>query len=218
MRAALLSAPAASPSARATRPAVDSAAFLRTARMAALSSCAFGPGSQLICSALRACRDCQKWSATTTTPLAVMSTRRTPGIACAAVESTETALPPSTGLWASEAYSIPGNFTSTPNCALPSTFPGVSSRGSDLPIKRKSAFGLSLTSFGTGNRTAASASSPKLALWPRGPDTTPFLTRQSAGSTCHLLAAAAINMTRARAPARRNFSQASCRLLLVPVT
>ena len=97
--------------------------------MAALSSRAFGPGSQVIFSALRACSACQKWSATTTTPLEVVSTRRTPGIVCAAAESTDAALPPNTGLCASAAYSIPGNLTSRPNSALPSTLPGVSSRG-----------------------------------------------------------------------------------------
>ena len=58
------------------------------------------------------------------------------------------------------AYAIPGSFTSNPNSAVPSTLAGVSSRACGLPMSRKSAAGLSFTSFGTGSFAAASASSP----------------------------------------------------------
>ena len=71
--------------------------------MAPLSSRALAPGSQVISKALRAFSACQKWSATTATPLAVISTLRTPGIFSAAAESSAFTLPPSTGLWASAA-------------------------------------------------------------------------------------------------------------------
>ena len=42
---------------------------------------------------------------------------------------------------------MPGNFTSMAYCAVPLTFDGVSRRGTDLPIRRKSV--RSLSSFGS---------------------------------------------------------------------
>ena len=68
--------------------------------------------------------------------------------------------PPSTGHCAIAAYSMPGSVTSSPNTALPSTLPGVSSRGMRGPDQLKSALGLSATSFGTLSFAAAWASSP----------------------------------------------------------
>jgi len=38
---------------------------------------------------------------------------------------------------------MPGNFTSMAYCAVPLTFAGVSRRGTDLPIRRKSLRSLS---------------------------------------------------------------------------
>src|SRR5262249_48390093 len=66
--------------------------------IAALSRLTLGPASHVIRKASRALRACQKWSATTTTPLAVGTTLRTPFIVCAAVASTDAALPPNEGL------------------------------------------------------------------------------------------------------------------------
>jgi len=48
---------------------------------------------------------------------------------------------------------MPGSFTSMAYCAVPFTFAGVSRRGTDLPIRRKSL--RSLSSFGsTAGRVA----------------------------------------------------------------
>ncbi len=65
------------------------AASLSRDQIAALSRSALGPGSQTMCKASRAFLACQKCSATTITALAVGNTRRTPGMASAAAESTE---------------------------------------------------------------------------------------------------------------------------------
>ena len=75
-----------------------------------------------------------------------------------------------------------------------------------MPIKRNSALDLSLTSFGTGNargrfREFAEAQGSCRAAFA----TTPFSTWHSAGSTRHLLAAAAINIMRACAPGGAQF-------------
>jgi hypothetical protein len=114
----------------------------------------------VIANAWRALNACQKWSATTATPPEVVSTLRTPGIFSAALESSVFNLPPSTGLWANAAYSIPGSLTSNPNSALPSTLPGESVRARDFPMIRKSLLDFNCTSLGNGSFAAESASSP----------------------------------------------------------
>src|SRR5256886_13580274 len=57
----------------------------------------------------------------------------TPGTAFALVASKLFTLPPKTGERATTATSKPGAFTSIPNCALPSTLGGVSSRFTRVP-------------------------------------------------------------------------------------
>src|SRR2546427_587247 len=59
-----------------------------------------------------------------------------------------------------DAISIPGTLTSMPNCALPSTLPGVSRRLTRVPTSRKSLGSLSGTSVGTGRDAARAASVP----------------------------------------------------------
>ena len=58
---------------------------------------------------------------------------------------------------------MPGSFTSMAYCAVPLTLSGVSRRGTDLPIRRKSL--RSLSSFGS---TAGSVAGivPKAAISP----------------------------------------------------
>ena len=55
---------------------------------------------------------------------------------------------------------MPGTFTSMPNTALPSVLPGVSSRATRVPSRRKSLGSLSGTSLGTGREAARAASAP----------------------------------------------------------
>ncbi len=119
-------------------------------RIAALSSRALAPGSQVIFKASRALqrlpemiRDHDHAARGRAAPGALRASPR----AAARVDRL-CALPPNTGLCAIAAYSIPGSFTSMPNSALPSTLPGVSSRACGLPIKPKICSGLELDLLG----------------------------------------------------------------------
>jgi len=98
--------------------------------------------------------------ATTATPEEVSTVATTPGTARAFSSLNVFTDPPSTGGCASAAYSMPGRRTSMPNCALPSTFAGVSRRCIFVPTYLKLRGSLSGTFSGTGNAAAASASSP----------------------------------------------------------
>lgn len=86
--------------------------------------------------------------------------------------------------------------------ASPSDFAGTSTRGTSVPISRKSFGALSSTSAGGVNAAAASASSPKEALRPEPPwRTSPRSTVISLASTPQAVAAAATSIARAVAPA-----------------
>ena len=66
-------------------------------------------------------------------PLLIWTTCFTPGTAFALSALKLATLPPNTGQRTTRAMSMPGSFTSMPNTAVPLTFSGMSSRGSDLP-------------------------------------------------------------------------------------
>jgi len=134
-------------------------------------SLAFGPSSQVICSALRPCIAAQELSATTAMPPAVnapVSTRsisntwRTPGTALALVASNDFIFPPNTGQRATTAYCIPGTRESMPNFAVPLVFATPSNRGVALPTMVKSAefFSGTVLRLGMGSFAASSASWP----------------------------------------------------------
>ena len=119
------------------------------------------------------------------------------------------ALPPSVGQSAITAYSMPGNRTSRPNSALPSTLPGVSSRASGRADQPKITLRLERNvlrhrKLGGGLRQLAVAQHlPRRARDPS------VLARHWAGSTRQRSAAAAVSIMRAWAPAVRSLSQAS---------
>ena len=128
--------------------------------MSAVESVAFGPSSQRISSAARPFFAVHVSSATTATASSSRTTCRTPGMALAFVSSTAPTLPPNTGQAATLAYFMPGSRTSIPYCVVPSTLSGVSSRFTDVPIRRKSLGSFSATLPGTGRRAAVLTSAP----------------------------------------------------------
>lgn len=133
------------------------------------------------------------------------STSTTPGIARAALSSTEASTPPSVGQALTVATFMPGRRTSMPNCVEPSTLPAESTRRSGWPISLKSFGSFSVTFSGIGNLAAAPASAPKPSCCPEGAWlTTPRATVQPAGSTFHCAAAAPTSSVRATAPASRS--------------
>jgi hypothetical protein len=160
-------AAAASPSFRTTTPGVSAAAASPWTTSAVLTD-PFGPSSQRMASALRPCFAAHMWSATTATASSRRTIWRTPLIAFALVSSRLANLPPTTGLAMTVAIFIPGNRTSMPNCAVPFTFAGVSSRLAGVPISVKSFGSLSLICAGTGSFAALSASAPYASLRPVG--------------------------------------------------
>ena len=97
----------------------------------------FGPSSHRMASAARPCLAAHMWSATTATTSSSRTTWRTPLIAFALLSSSPATLPPTTGLAATVAIFIPGSRTSMPNCAVPFTLAGVSSRFAGVPIRRE---------------------------------------------------------------------------------
>ena len=132
-------------------------------------------------------------------------TATTPGIARAALSSTEASTPPSVGQALTVATFMPGTRTSMPNCVLPLTLSAESTRRSGWPMSLKSFGSFSATLPGIGSLAAAPASAPKPscrfdAAWL----TTPRATVQLAGSTFHCAAAAATSSVRATAPASRS--------------
>src|SRR5438876_10001538 len=84
--------------------------------------------------ALRPSIALQVLSAITATPFEIWTTFLTPGTAMAFDPSKLATLPSNTGQRSSDAYSIPGRFTSSPNPIEPFTFAGVSRRLGDVPI------------------------------------------------------------------------------------
>ena len=113
---------------------------------------------------------------------------------------------------------MPGILTSMPNTALPSVLTGVSSRGTRVPMRRKSFGSLSGASSGTGSRAARAASFPYASRRPVGVwITVPFSARQADRSTRHVSAAALISISRAAAPALRSGSQEVWMAVLPPV-
>src|SRR5262252_9051027 len=108
----------------------------------------------------------QVLSAITATPFEIVTTSFTPGIDLARAASNDATLPPKTGHRATTAYSIPGNRTSIPNVALPSTFDGVSRRLGEVPIKWNCFGSFNITFAGFGSLAAASARLPKLSRDP----------------------------------------------------
>ena len=94
------------------------------------------------------------------TPVEICTTCFTPGTAFALVASKLFTLPPKTGERATTATSKPGVFTSIPNCALPSTLGGVSSRFTRVPRIFQSFGSLSGTSWGRGTVAALATSFP----------------------------------------------------------
>src|SRR5439155_373266 len=118
------------------------------------------PAAQEMSRAARPCFAAHVASATTATASSRRTTCCTPGTAFAWVSSTLASLPPNTGQPATAANFMPGSRTSMPNCAVPSTLSGVSSRFTDVPISLKSFGSLSVTSRGTGRRAARSTRAP----------------------------------------------------------
>ena len=151
--------PGASPSLRATTPGV-SAAAARPLTTSAVAIVPFGPSSQRNVSAFKPRFAAHMLSATTATASSRRTIWRTPGIAFALLSSTNASLPPTTGLAATVAMFIPGSRTSIPNCAVPFTFAGVSSRLAGVPISLNSRGSLSTTWAGTGKVAALSARAP----------------------------------------------------------
>ena len=96
-----------------------------------------------------------------------------------------------------------------PKRALPLTLAGVSSRRVRLPTMRKSFGSFSGGFCGTGSFAAAAASSPKVALRPPGPLTTPLPGCTCSRGTLQRSAAALASISRTWAPATRSFSQPS---------
>src|SRR5438477_9325018 len=94
----------------------------------------FSPSSQVTFNLSQPNFADQKRSAMTATPEGICSTARTPAIFMVSAESTLETLPPKTGGRATTAKSMPGIFTSKPNCAVPFILEGVSRRRVDLPI------------------------------------------------------------------------------------
>ena len=80
-------------------------------------------------SASRPCFAAQKPFATTATPPGTCTTETTPGTAFAAVASNDLTVAPKSGGRCSSATSMPGNVTSSVNCAVPLVFGGTSTRG-----------------------------------------------------------------------------------------
>src|SRR5690348_17066397 len=85
----------------------------------------------------------------------------------------------------------------------PVVLPGVSRRGTRVPISVQRSGVLSVTSAGTASAAASEARAPKRDDLPEGCETTPLATAISPAGTCQDLAAAATSMARAAAPARR---------------
>ena len=110
--------------------------------------------------ALRPSIALQVLSAITATPFEICTTFLTPGTAIAFVASKLATLPPNTGQRSSEAYSIPGRRTSSPNPMEPLTFAGVSRRLGEVPISLNCAAVFSGTLAGAGSFAAASARAP----------------------------------------------------------
>src|SRR6266849_5183243 len=85
------------------------------------------------------------------------------------------------------------------------TVSGMSTRLTDLPISFQSLGSLSFTSFGGSSFAAAPATLPKLTLRLLGAWVmTPFAAEHSDAGTPHCCAAAAISISRAVAPPRRD--------------
>jgi hypothetical protein len=108
--AAAANAAFASPSSRATLASAlrVASAFASPAEIVALLTLAPGPKSHSMSSASRACRACHHESASTTTPLLVGTTWRTPGMARVRSSVNVRILPPSTGHCASAPNSMFG--------------------------------------------------------------------------------------------------------------
>src|SRR5881397_1217102 len=186
----------------------DVAVVASCCTMSAVERFAFGPSSQRMSSAARPCFAAHVSAATTATASSRRTTCRTPGMAFALASSTLASLPPNTGQAATAANFMPGSRTSMPNCAVPSTLSGVSSRFAGVPISLKSLGSLRATALGTGRSAARSTRAPYVRLRPVGPCiTTPFAARHELRSTFQVWAAADTSMVRAVAPARRNGSQ-----------
>ena len=100
------------------------------------------------------------WSPITAKALSSVTTSRTPGTARAAASSMPSSRPPATGLAATVPNFMPGTCTSMPNCIVPFTLAGVSSRFALVPISVKCAGSFSCTVRGTGSTAAAPASAP----------------------------------------------------------
>ena len=215
--AAPASAAAGSPVFRAMTPGVADS-FENSSRIFVVDNAAFSPSSQVIFNLSRPTFAAQNFSATTVTPDGTCSTARTPGILNASAASTLTTFPPNTGGLATTAYTIPGNRTSNPNCAVPFTLEGVSSRRTGFPMSVNCFGSFSGTFAGGFNCAAASASDPYVAFLPDSAwITTPFSTRQLDAATPHFCAAASTSMTRAIAPMRRKRSHSEGVVVLPPV-
>ena len=93
-------------------------------------------------------------------PELTCTTWRTPGTALALSALKLATLPPNTGLLTILAVSSPGSLTSMPKRAVPFTFSGRSSRGSDWPSSLKLAGAFSVICVGTGSAAALSTSAP----------------------------------------------------------
>src|ERR1041385_3382751 len=129
-------------------------------RRAGVDTLAHLPSSHLMVSALRPSIALQVLSAMTATPLEISTTFLTPGTAMALEPSKLATLPPKTGQRSSEAYSMPGRLTSSPNPIEPLTFAGVSRRLGEVPITLYCAAVFSGTFVGGVTLAAASASAP----------------------------------------------------------
>ena len=118
---------------------------------------------------------------------------------------------------------IPGTAAasmSMPNRALPSTLPGMSLRGMDLPIKLNSAGAFNRGLAGGGRVAAAAAKSAYAASRPlAGCEMRLAANASSSGGTSHSAAAARASISRAAAPATRMACvPVARRLKLPPVT
>ena len=87
-------------------------------------------------SASRPCFAAQKCWPSTATPVGICTTSTTPAIALAFVASNDFTFAPNRGACATTAVSMPGNFTSCVNVAVPLLFARMSTRGVtfSLPI------------------------------------------------------------------------------------
>ena len=144
-------------------------------------------------------------SATTAIPRGVDTTSTTPFTAFALAASNDFNVAPNSGGWIITAVSMPGSFTSIVNCSRPVDFSRLSIRGrSALPMSFQSFGSFRGTSLGTGTAAAAPITSPKPARRPEARCvSTPFSMVISAFGTFQVLDAAAINISRAAAPAWR---------------